>query len=73
MGATTKVFGNPKHPYTQMLLASVPQLHAKWADQTKWRAEPDELVGSNGGSPALVEVEKDHFVTAFDDDRGEDH
>ena len=27
MGATTKVFGNPLHPYTQMLLASVPQLH----------------------------------------------
>ena len=30
MGATEKVFGNPLHPYTKMLLASVPQLHEKW-------------------------------------------
>ena len=26
-GPTPKVFGNPSHPYTQALLASVPQLH----------------------------------------------
>jgi peptide/nickel transport system ATP-binding protein len=32
MGATGKVFGNPQHSYTQMLLASVPQLHEKWSD-----------------------------------------
>jgi ABC-type oligopeptide transport system ATPase subunit len=32
MGPTEKVFGNPQHEYTQMLLASVPQLHSKWAD-----------------------------------------
>jgi len=32
MGATEKVFGNPQHEYTQMLLASVPQLHSKWAE-----------------------------------------
>jgi peptide/nickel transport system ATP-binding protein len=31
-GATGKVFGNPVHPYTRMLLSSVPQLHRKWAD-----------------------------------------
>jgi ABC-type oligopeptide transport system ATPase subunit len=29
-GATTEVFGNPRHSYTKMLLASVPQLHKKW-------------------------------------------
>ncbi len=30
MGATQKVFGNPQHPYTRMLLASVPHLTTKW-------------------------------------------
>src|SRR5450830_128996 len=32
MGATEKVFGSPTHPYTKMLLASVPQLHRKWEE-----------------------------------------
>ena len=30
MGATEKVYGNPLHPYTRMLIASVPLLHKKW-------------------------------------------
>ncbi len=30
MGATGLVFGNPLHPYTKMLLASVPHLHDRW-------------------------------------------
>jgi ABC-type glutathione transport system ATPase component len=30
MGSTSKVFDNPQHEYTKMLLASVPQLHKKW-------------------------------------------
>jgi len=30
MGATEKVFGNPLHQYTKMLLSSVPKLHARW-------------------------------------------
>jgi peptide/nickel transport system ATP-binding protein len=30
MGATDQVFGDPRHPYTRMLLASVPQLHSRW-------------------------------------------
>ena len=30
MGATDKVFDNPQHEYTRMLLTSVPQLHKKW-------------------------------------------
>ena len=29
-GSTERVFGQPQHPYTQALLASVPQLHRNW-------------------------------------------
>jgi len=30
MGDTGRVFGNAQHPYTQDLLAAVPELHKKW-------------------------------------------
>ena len=30
-GATPKVFSDPRHPYTKMLLDSVPQLNARWS------------------------------------------
>jgi len=57
MGATERVFGNPLHAYTRALLASVPQLHTKWADAP---ALPpvDETRGP------LVLVEDDHYVAA---------
>jgi ABC-type oligopeptide transport system ATPase subunit len=30
MGDTQKIFGNPQHDYTRMLLTAVPELHKKW-------------------------------------------
>jgi ABC-type oligopeptide transport system ATPase subunit len=30
MGDTAKIFGNPQHDYTRMLLSAVPELHKKW-------------------------------------------
>lgn len=30
MGATERIFGNPVHPYTRMLIASAPRLDKKW-------------------------------------------
>ena len=40
-GATERVFGNPQHPYTRSLLASVPQLHRKWdRDERRLVSEP---------------------------------
>jgi peptide/nickel transport system ATP-binding protein len=73
-GATTKVFGNPFHPYTKLLLASVPQLHTKWGAREEELEAP--IVSTGDGSPAgdghlpdvvpqaLVEVEADHFAVA---------
>jgi peptide/nickel transport system ATP-binding protein len=69
MGSTERIFGNPLHPYTKMLLASVPQLHKKWDEvEAELRARP----GGNGAGPAeapvpddeadLVEAEPGHFV-----------
>jgi peptide/nickel transport system ATP-binding protein len=55
MGATEKVFGNPCHPYTQQLLASVPQLHRQWSPST---AEPDDP----DMRAELTEVEPDHVA-----------
>jgi peptide/nickel transport system ATP-binding protein len=57
MGETAKVFGDPRHPYTQMLLASVPQLHTKWKRGTRPRALPESPEAS-----MLVEVESGHLA-----------
>jgi peptide/nickel transport system ATP-binding protein len=71
MGATPLVFGNPVHPYTRMLLASVPQLHRKWEE-----VEPELTAEAAGEAPAgadsdgagtLVRVEDDHFVRSSPD------
>jgi peptide/nickel transport system ATP-binding protein len=56
MGATDRVFGNPLHPYTRKLLASVPQLHKKWGPLAP-EPEPRAADGQ-----ALVRAEDDHFV-----------
>jgi peptide/nickel transport system ATP-binding protein len=54
MGATARVFGDPRHPYTKMLLASVPQLHRKW--------EPFEAEPEAARDGELVQVADDHLV-----------
>jgi peptide/nickel transport system ATP-binding protein len=70
MGATEKVFGNPLHPYTKMLVASVPHLHRKWEEvEAELKApDPDASVDAiaplDDGPATLVEVEEDHFVAS---------
>ena len=46
MGATQKIFGNPQHDYTKILLTAVPELHKKWQHKP---LSPD-LVSVNGAS-----------------------
>lgn len=79
MGSTDKIYGNPLHPYTRMLMASVPRLDQKWArGETKPEgAGPEtaagcvyyprcphaaEVGGCDRQAPALIEMERDHFV-----------
>ena len=57
MGATDKVFGNPQHPYTKMLLASVPQLHSKWEElDPELKAQITELAGSQADRQRYAEA-----------------
>ena len=75
MGVTEKVFGNPVHPYTKMLMASVPPLHKKWKEveqavdapdvlgrvvREQWADEP--APGVDAETAPLQEVEPDHLV-----------
>ena len=62
LGATEKVFGDPQHPYTQMLLASVPQLHRKWEDVEAEYERASAAVDIDGPDSTLVELEPDHLV-----------
>jgi len=82
MGETEKVFGHPTHPYTRLLVSSVPQLHKKWT-QIEDELEPPiagtggcpyhdayPLAGHQGvrpvDEPTLVEIEEGHFVGCFE-------
>jgi peptide/nickel transport system ATP-binding protein len=61
-GATEKVFGDPRHPYTQSLLASVPLLTAKWGAEAPVATSNGRPLDADGPPGALVGVADDHFV-----------
>ena len=80
MGATGRIFDHPLHPYTRMLMASVPRLDQKWQE-----VEIDAVANLPGNGrgcayydrcpvashqctqnpPPLVEAEPGHFVACF--------
>jgi peptide/nickel transport system ATP-binding protein len=80
MGPTGKIFGDPLHPYTRMLMASVPRLDKKWESrdlELKARLEqpvsgctfydrcPIADSGCTQAKPALVEAKPGHYVACF--------
>jgi peptide/nickel transport system ATP-binding protein len=60
MGATEKVFGDPRHPYTQHLLDSVPLLHERWSDDGAATGATRPVAQVE--VPSLVPIEEDHLV-----------
>lgn len=60
MGATAKVFGNPAHPYTRMLLTSVPHVTEKW-DVAASVPDPHGSTDDDGDRP-LQKLDDDHFA-----------
>jgi peptide/nickel transport system ATP-binding protein len=80
MGPSGVIFERPLHPYTQMLMASVPRLDKKWDTSSRevqsLRAEypggcayydrcPTATEACTTAHPPMVEVEPGHFVACI--------
>lgn len=63
MGPTENVFGDPRHPYTQMLIDSVPKLHRRWEGLAEHGISAvDEAGMADDQIRDLVEIGNGHFA-----------
>ncbi len=83
-GRTEEIYNNPYHPYTKMLMASVPRLDRKWEKaDTEFKAEVSNHVAGCAyykrcpfafdkccERPPLIEIEKDHSVACWKEPEG---
>lgn len=80
MGVTEKIFNNPRHPYTKMLIASVPRLDMKWDSEINVELKATSSVFTTGcvyfdrcplafekcrQRPPSREIEPDHFAACW--------
>lgn len=81
MGKTEKLYSQSLHPYTKMLMSSVPRLDKKWQEIVEPQAElsiqpnrcvyyerctaPEKSAQCATGQPPLIQVDSDHFVACF--------
>ncbi len=85
MGSTERVYFNPQHPYTRMLMATVPRLDQAWEDVEIAIRQKQLPIGQGCvyfgrcpfaseqcslEQPQLDEFEKDHQVACFNCKRG---
>jgi peptide/nickel transport system ATP-binding protein len=81
VGPTERVFNNPKHPYTQMLIQSLPHVGDR-GERKGISGRPPSLIDPPKGcryaarcpfvmdrckeaSPELIEVEPNHFAACY--------
>lgn len=79
-GTTEKIFNNPQHPYTKMLISSVPRLDAKWDKEFNVELKATSADLTTGcvyfdrcplafekcrQRPPSLEIEPDHFAACW--------
>jgi peptide/nickel transport system ATP-binding protein len=80
MGTTDKIFNNPQHPYTKMLISSVPRLDEKWDKDFNVDVKATSADLTTGcvyfdrcplayekcrQRPPSLEIEPDHFAACW--------